>query len=133
MDQITDLREFLTFLSLGGAAIAAQVVVGILLEKAVWFQALTAAARLTITIGLAAVLGLASALVVNLTPPATLQALQPYFLSVVLAVAPFIGGELAHRFLKRPAVTQTTVTSVAPMSTTTTVSTDAPPAPKPAP
>lgn len=129
MEPILNLKEFLTFLSLGGAAVATQVLVSILVEKAAWFQALSEAGRLALTVGLAAVLGVVATLIVNLTPPETLQALQPYFLSVVLAVSPFIGGELAHRFLKKPPVTQTTVTSVAPESTTTTVSTDAPPAP----
>lgn len=126
MEPILNLKEFLTFLSLGGAAVATQVLVSILVEKAVWFQALSDSARLALTVGLAALLGLTAALIVNLTPPETLQALQPYFLTLVLSVAPFIGGEVAHRFLKKTPVVTTTVRSVAPESTTTTVSTDAP-------
>lgn len=102
MEPILNLKDFLSFLSLGGAAVAAQVLVSILLEKAAWFQALSASGRLSITVGLAVALGLAGALLLAFVPAETLQALQPYFLTVVLSVSPFIGGEVAHRLLKLP-------------------------------
>jgi len=126
MEPILDLKQFLTFLSLGGSVVAIQVVVSILLDKAVWFQALSSTNRLLLTVGASVVLGLVAALIVNLTPPEVLTALQPYFLTVVLSVSPFIGGEIAHRFLKKPPVTETTVTSKSPESTTTVVRTDEP-------
>ena len=132
MEPILDLKQFLTFLSLGGAAVAIQVLVSILVEKAVWFQALSDTAKFGLTVGMAAALGLSAALIVNLTPPETLTALQPYFLTLVLSVSPVIGGEVAHKFLKKAPVMQTIVTSERPASTTTTVSTDVPETAKPA-
>lgn len=133
MEPILDLKQFLTFLSLGGAAVATQVVISIVAEKTVWFQKLTDAGRLAVTLGAAIFIGLAATLILQLTPAATLTALQPYFLTVVLAVAPFIGGEVAHRFLKKAPVITATTTAVLPASTTTTITSDGanvPPAPE---
>lgn len=127
MEPMTDLKQVLAYLSLGGAAVVAATFASILLEKWDRFTRLAYGAKLAITMSISLALGLGATALLTL-PEAALQAAQPYFAAAVMSLAPFIIQEVAHKFLKKAPATTVTTTSVEPASTSTTVTTDTPPA-----
>lgn len=98
----TQLIPVLTWLMTVGAAVAGAMLVSFLSNRWPAFNAWSANTKFGIQAAASLILGLGARAILQYVPPETLAELQPWFLTVVMAVAPLLANQWTHASINKP-------------------------------
>ena len=92
-----DIYDFVVWF---GSVAGSSIVASFLLERWAYFKGLASEAKMWVSFGSMALLGILSHLTLTYVPAETLQAIAPYFAILASAFTSVFSGSLFHRFDK---------------------------------